>query len=177
TRYLRRKPLFVTAFLDLGLKLNIDHPRQLGADLIAAAVATRERYGIPAVMVDFGTATTVAALDGQGAFVGASIAPGLEISLEALRRGAPHLPDFPLDSPPGPLGRNTVHCLQSGVLLGHALMVDGLVRLIQAEVGPGTVVATGGLAEVVARHCSTVHSVDANLVLDGIRLVWERNAP
>jgi type III pantothenate kinase len=176
TRHLKAPVLRVGAHLDLGLELRIDHPNELGQDLIAAAVAAKARWQPPLLVIDFGTATTISAIDHAGDFVGAIIAPGFIISTEAIYQRAPHLPRIPFTVPDRIVGTNTLHAMQSGLLVGHACLVDGLVGRMQAEVkGSATVVATGGLAETVARACQSIQFIEPWLVLEGIRLVYERN--
>jgi len=160
-----------------GMPINIDNPREAGADRVANAVAALSKYGAPVVAVDFGTSTNIDAVDASGSLVGASIAPGLEVSLNALISGTAALRRVDLVPPPAAIGRNTVEAIQSGLLFGHAGMVDGLVDRFVAELGgSATVVATGGLASTIVPHCRTVSTVDATLTLDGLRLIYEMNS-
>lgn len=160
-----------------GMPINIDNPREAGADRVANAVAALNKYGAPVVAVDFGTSTNIDAVDASGSLVGASIAPGLEVSLNALISGTAALRRVDLVPPPAAIGRNTVEAIQSGLLFGHAGMVDGLVDRFIAELGgSATVVATGGLASTIVPHCRTVSTVDATLTLDGLRLIYEMNS-
>lgn len=175
-RHLKHPAFFVDSEKRLAITLCIDHPHQLGADLIVAADEGFERFGGPLVVIDMGTATTISAISEKGEFLGACIAPGLTTSLDAIYQKAPHLPRITLERPPRPWGTNTMHSMQAGILMGHAAMVDGLVGSMKRELGSQTrVVATGGLAEVLARHATVIDSVEPWLVLQGIRRVYERN--
>jgi type III pantothenate kinase len=176
-RYLGHHPRFVSARLELGLTLQVDRPTEVGADLIAGAVAARERWGLPVVVVDLGTATTLSVISSEGAFLGTIIAPGLEISVDAISRRAPHLPGIRMEPPPRPFGTNTVHSLQAGLVLGHVAMIDGLVDRIREhlELPDLKVGATGGLAPLVSGLSRTISMVESDLVLEGIRLLYRRN--
>ncbi|MBI3929730.1 MAG: type III pantothenate kinase [Armatimonadetes bacterium] len=176
-RLLKRPFLFVSPELELGVGLTVENSREVGADLLAAAVAVLEIHGAPAVVVDFGTATTMSVLSREGVFLGAVIAPGLSVSLDAILQRAPHLPPVRLEPPPRAYGTNTVEALQAGLLLGHASLIEGLVGRIEKEVGPCRVIATGGLAAQVASVCSRIDRVEPDLVLEGIRRIWEKNRP
>lgn len=174
-KYLRLEPLFVRTHLDLGLTVVVERPEEVGADLLAAMVAARQRFGAPVAVADLGTATTISFLTDHGCFRGVIIAPGLEISMEAVLSRAPHLPPFRLEAPPQAHGTNTIHCLQSGLLLGHACMIDGLVERVEQELGPTQLVATGGLAPLVGTVSRRITTVEPNLILEGIRQIWTRN--
>lgn len=177
SRHFKRPAFFATADKKLGIKLAIDHPHQLGADLLVAAEEGFARHGGPLVVIDMGTATTISAIDAEGRFLGTTIAPGLAVSVEAIYQRAPHLPRIALERPPRPWGTNTVHSLQAGILVGHACMVEGIVGRMRAELGAATrVVATGGLAEVLARECPSIEAVEPWLVLQGVRRVYEASA-
>jgi len=159
-----------------GLPINIDNPREVGADRVVNSVAAAEKYGTPVVVVDFGTATNMDVVDGSGAYVGGAIAPGLEISQTALIEATAALRRVDLDPPRAPIGKNTVEAIQSGLLYGHAGLVDGIVARIVVEMdGTPAVVATGGLASTIVPHCRTVDRVDETLTLDGLRMVYEMN--
>lgn len=159
-----------------GMPIHIDNPREVGADRVVNAVAAKHRYGTPVVAVDFGTSTNMDAVDRSGAYIGGAIAPGLEVSLNALIGATAALRRVDLVPPPAAIGKNTVEAIQSGLLYGHAGLVDGLVDRLVAELdGDVTVVATGGLASTIVPCCRTVEIVDANLTLDGLRLVYEMN--
>jgi len=159
-----------------GLPINIDNPREVGADRVVNSVAAAEKYGTPVVVVDFGTATNMDVVDGSGAYVGGAIAPGLEISQTALIEATAALRRVDLDPPRAPIGKNTVEAIQSGLIYGHAGLVDGIVgRIVDEMDGSPAVVATGGLASTIVPHCRTVDRVDETLTLDGLRMVYEMN--
>lgn len=150
------------------------NPNEIGADRVADAVAARALYGSPVVVVDFGTATNVEVVDARGRFVGGIIAPGLETSAAALFAHATKLPTIDLIDPGTPIGKNTVHAMQSGIVYGEADRVDGFVRRIFNELGyDAPVVATGGLATTMAPLCSTITHVNPQLTLEGLRLIHE----
>jgi type III pantothenate kinase len=159
-----------------GMPINIDNPREVGADRVVNAVAAAQRYGTPVVAVDFGTSTNVDVVDASGAYIGGSIAPGLEVSLEALISRTAALRRVELVPPRAAIGRNTVEAIQSGLILGHAGLVDGIVGAILSEIeGDAAVVATGGLASTIVTHCRTVTEVDEDLTLRGLRLIYDMN--
>jgi type III pantothenate kinase len=159
-----------------GLPINIDNPREVGADRVVNSVAASRRYGTPVIVVDFGTATNMDVVDDSGAYIGGIIAPGLEISQNALIDATAALRRVELVHPRSGVGKNTVEAIQGGLLFGHAGLVDGIVTRILAELpSEPTVVATGGLASTIVPHCSTVEIVDDSLTLDGLRLIFEMN--
>jgi len=159
-----------------GLPINIDNPREVGADRVVNSVAAAHRYGTPVIVVDFGTATNMDVVDESGAYIGGIIAPGLEISQNALIQATAALRRVELVPPRSGIGKNTVEAIQGGLLFGHAGLVDGIVTRIVASMGSDpTVVATGGLASTIVPHCSTVEIIDDSLTLDGLRLVFEMN--
>lgn len=177
-RYLRQPLVVVEPGVRTGLALRVDNPREIGADRIVNAVAAYELYGGPAIVVDFGTATSFDVVDGQGQFVGGAIAPGVETSADALVRRAARLPRVETVSPPSPIGRSTVTALQSGIVYGAAGQVDALVDRMSRELGPGvTTVATGGLANAVLEACERIDHHDPWLTLKGLAIIWERNRP
>ncbi|HET7513221.1 MAG TPA: type III pantothenate kinase [Gaiella sp.] len=161
-----------------GIPIRYDDPREVGPDRIVNAVAARERYGAPAIVVDFGTSTNFDVVSPEGEYVGGVLAPGIEISMEALFARAARLVDVDFAAPPSVIGKTTVGGLQSGLVYGFAGQVDGIVGHIRAELeAPSApVIATGGLAELIAPHSTTIERVDPFLTLDGLRLVWELNA-
>jgi type III pantothenate kinase len=160
-----------------GIPIRYDDPREVGPDRIANAVAARERYGAPSIVVDFGTSTNFDVVSPAGEYVGGVIAPGIEISMDALFARAARLVKVDFVAPETAIGKTTESALRSGLVYGFAGQVDGIVRRIRAELGDETapVVATGGLAELIAPHASTVEHVDPFLTLEGLRLVWELN--
>ncbi len=160
-----------------GLELRVDSPHEVGADRVANSVAALALHAGPLVVVDFGTAITFDALDGEGVFIGGAIAPGLEVAANALGERAARLFRVELRAPERAIGRNTVENMQSGAVFGYAGLVDGLVRRFAGELGgEAAVIATGGLASVVVPHCETIDRIEPWLTLDGLRLIWERNS-
>src|SRR5213595_4017857 len=159
-----------------GIPIRYDDPREVGPDRIANAVAARERYGAPSIVVDFGTSTNFDIVSPDGEYVGGVLAPGVEISMDALFRRAARLVKVDFSAPPSVIGKTTVGGLQSGLVYGFAGQVDGIVERVRSELGDSApAIATGGLAELIAPHTKTIEKVDALLTLDGLRLVWDRN--
>jgi type III pantothenate kinase len=176
-RYFKLKPLFVEPGIKLGMPLLIDNPAELGADRAANGVAAFHRYGGPCVVVDFGTATTFDAVSAKGEFLGGVIAPGLGISADALFSRAAKLARVNIKRPAKAIGTNTVTNLQSGIFWGYIGLVDGILERVIAELGgKAKVVATGGLATLIADDSKYIETVDHLLTLDGLRLIYERNA-
>ena len=162
--------------LKTGLNIRIDNPAQAGSDLIVGAVAAIEAYGAPLCVIDLGTATTISVIDQKGAFVGGTIAPGVMLSLNALSSGTAQLPAISLEKPRCAIGTNTVDSMRSGLLLGSAAMLDGMVERIEEELGyPVKVVATGGLAKFIAPLCKREMIIDDNLLLKGLVILYNRN--
>jgi type III pantothenate kinase len=159
-----------------GMPILIDNPKELGADRIVNSLAAYSRYGGPAIAVDVGTATTFDVISEQGEYVGGAIAPGLQISARALYERTARLLLVELTPPRSPVGRSTVEALQSGLVYGHAAMIDGMVERLSKEIGQPTVVITGGLAPVLHQECHTVDHHEPWLTLEGLRLVFEKNA-
>jgi type III pantothenate kinase len=159
-----------------GIPVRYDDPREVGPDRIVNAVAAKERYGAPVVVVDFGTSTNFDVVSPEGEYVGGVLAPGIEISMEALFARAARLVKVDYAAPPTVIGKTTVGGLQSGLVYGFAGQVDGIVGRIREELGvEARAVATGGLADLVAPHSRTIELVDPFLTLDGLRLVWDLN--
>ncbi|MFO7180211.1 MAG: type III pantothenate kinase [Pseudomonadota bacterium] len=171
-----REPLVVGPGLKTGVRILYDNPREIGADRIVNAVAAFERVKGPAIVVDFGTATTFDCISPKGEYLGGVIVPGIQVSLDGLLQSAAKLSRVELAVPERVLGRNTTHALQSGVLIGHAALVDGLLERLEAELGySSTVIATGGRAGLVAKNARRIGSVDPNLTLEGLRILYEKN--
>jgi type III pantothenate kinase len=159
-----------------GIPVLYDDPREVGPDRIANAVAARERYGAPCIVVDFGTSTNFDAVSEAGEYVGGVLAPGIEISMDALFARAARLQKVDFTEPPAVIGKTTTSALQSGLVYGFAGQVDGIVGRMRAELGDtAPVVATGGLAELIAPHSETIGRVDPLLTLEGLRLIWALN--
>jgi type III pantothenate kinase len=175
--YLHAQPLFVTPGIDSGMPLKVETPLELGADRLCNSVAAFAEYGGPCVVVDFGTATTWDVVSEKGEFLGGVIAPGLEIAAEALFSRAAKLPRIELAAPPRVIGKGTVDSMQAGLVYGYVGLVEGLTKRVLDEMGGGRVVATGGLAPVIARYTKIFDAVDDDLTLKGLRLLWERNRP
>jgi type III pantothenate kinase len=175
--YLHSRPLFVAPGIKSGMPLKVDTPLELGADRLCNAVAAFAEYGGPCVVVDFGTASTWDVVSGKGEFLGGVIAPGLEVAAEALFSRAAKLPRVELAAPARVIGKGTVDSLQAGLVYGYVGLVEGLTKRVLGELGGGKVIATGGLAPVLARHTPLFDAVDDDLTLKGLRLLWERNRP
>ena len=159
-----------------GVPILTDNPKEVGADRIVNTLAAHQQFGGPCIVVDFGTSTNLDVVSAQGDFLGGALAPGIDISLEALSAKAAQLRKVEVVRPRSPIGKNTVEALQSGAVFGFAGQVDGLVDRIIEEIGPVTaVVATGGLASVVIGESETITHHDPHLTLNGLRMVFERN--
>lgn len=169
-------PLELGPGVKTGLNIKIDNPAELGADFVAGAVGALAEYTMPCIMIDMGTATTLGVLDNEGSFIGGAIAAGVRLTLKALAQNTSQLSSIRIESPKKAIGTNTVECMKSGIVLGAAAMLDGLIDRYEEELGsPATVVATGGLAKEIIQHCTRNIIYNENLLLDGLRIIYERN--
>jgi len=176
-RHLQCEPMVVDGKSKTGIRIQYEDLEQIGADRIVDAAAGYTLYGGPACIVDFGTATTFDAISAEGDYLGGAIAPGIGISAEALFQRAAKLPKVDLMRPPNAIGKNTVHSLQSGLLFGYVGLVEGIIARFCKELGPSTkVIATGGLAEVIAKETEVISIVAPWLTLDGLRIIYNLNA-
>ncbi len=168
--------LVVGPGLKTGLNIAIENPAQTGADLVVGSVAALREHKPPMIVVDMGTATTMVVLDKTGALVGGCICPGVKVSLEALTGKTALLPGIQLDQPKKAIGRNTVDCMRSGIMMGSACMIDGMVERMEAELGyPATVIATGGIAKFVVPMCKTEIIYDKDLIVKGLATLYREN--
>ncbi len=169
-------PLMLGPGVKTGLNIKIDNPAQLGADLVAGAVGALDCYTTPCVIIDMGTASTISVLDRSGTFLGGVIAAGVRLTLKALAENTAQLNSIPIEAPKSVIGANTTECMQSGLVFGAASMLDGLLKRIEAELGEApTVVATGGLSREIITHCDYNIIYNENLLLDGLRVIYEKN--
>ncbi len=175
-RYFGKRPLFIEPGVKTGMPIRYDNPAEVGADRIVNAVAARELYGAPVVVVDFGTATTFDVVNGKGEYVGGIICPGITISAEALFAHASRLYRVDVKKPDQLVGRNTVTAMQAGIYYGYVGLVDGILERLFSEVpGLENVVATGGQAEMIASGSRFIQKVDPMLTLVGLKLIYEKN--
>ena len=171
-----KTPMIVGPGIRTGLNIQMENPAQIGSDLIVAAVAALSRFKPPLIIVDMGTATTMTAIDKNGTYVGGCISPGPKLSAESLSTRTAQLPAISLDSPKKAIGKNTVDAMRSGVMLGSACMVDGMIDRMEEELGGGvTVVATGGIARFVLPMCRRRIEYDRDLLLKGLSILYENN--
>lgn len=175
-QYLDQDPLVVDTGVKTGVRIRYEDPRAVGADRIVDAAAVQRLYGCPACVVDFGTGTTFDAISAEGDYLGGAIAPGIGIAAEALFMRAAKLPRVDIQRPPAAIGRNTVHAIQSGLLFGYVALVEGMVARFRTELGSRTkVIATGGLAEIIANETDVIQIVAPWLTLDGLQIIWNLN--
>lgn len=170
------EPLIARSTLDWGFDIKVDNPAEVGADRLLNSLAAHRAYHGPLVVVDFGTATTFDVIDKDGAYLGGAIAPGINLSIEALHTAAARLPRIGIGRPQAVIGRSTIPAMQSGIYWGYVGLIEGLVTRIQAEYeGRLKVVATGGLAPLLAEGTTIIEVIDPDLTLDGLRLLADRN--
>lgn len=175
--YFGQMPKFVMPGIKTGINIRYDNPQALGSDRICNAVAAQAYYGSPCIYIDFGTATTFGVVDEKGAFAGGCICPGIKIASDALVRGTAKLPNFELTKPDAVIGKNTITNLQSGIFYGYVGQVEYLIRRMKQELNreDAIVVATGGMAHMIAAETSSIDRIDGRLTLKGLRLIYERN--
>ncbi len=170
------EPIMVQPGIKTGIGIHCDNPASVGADLICACVAAHHIYDSPSLVIDMGTATKIMLMDNSGAFVGASIIPGVSIGLKALASGTAQLPQISLEAPKSVAGKNTVDCMRSGVVFGNASLIDGMIDRYNTEVGENLkVYATGGLASTIVCHCKHDITLDVDLVLKGLYILYKKN--
>jgi type III pantothenate kinase len=175
--YLNQSALVVDPGVKTGIRIRYEDPKAVGADRICDAVAVMHLYGGPACIIDFGTATTFNALTKEGDYLGGAITAGINLAAEALFAHGAKLQRIDLQRPPSVIGRNTTHAMQSGLIYGYVAMTEGMVARFREELGPEMkVIATGGLAEIVARETPVIQTFAPWLTLDGLRLIWEMNS-
>lgn len=169
-------PMVLGPGVKSGLNIKIDNPAQLGADLVAGAIGAMAKFPLPCIIIDLGTATTISVLNAKGEFLGGAIAAGIRLTLKALTENTAQLPLVGIEAPKSVIGSNTIDCMKSGLILGAAAMLDGLIDRMETELGgSASVVATGGLAREVIPHCRREIQVDENLLLDGLKRIYEKN--
>ena len=168
--------LVVGPGLKTGLNIKVENPSQTGADLVVGCVAALREHKAPLIVIDMGTATTIVVLDKDGAFIGGSISPGVKISMDALTDRTALLPGLQLDQPKKAIGRNTIDCMRSGIMLGNACMIDGMIERMEEELGyKTTVVATGGIAKFVLPMCKREMIYDKDLLIKGLAILYREN--
>ncbi len=171
-----KQSLVVGPGLKTGLNIKIENPAQTGADLVVGSVAALREHKPPMIVVDMGTATTMVVLDQTGALIGGCICPGLKISMDALTERTALLPGLQLDQPKQAIGRNTIECMRSGIMLGNACMLDGMVERMEEELGcKATVVATGGIAKFIVPMCRTPIVYAKDLLIKGLAVLYKEN--
>jgi type III pantothenate kinase len=174
-KYLKRKPILV-GLEQVPIKVDLDRPEEVGADRLVNALAIKEFYKVPAIVIDFGTATTFDVIDAKGRYAGGAIAPGINLSVEALHRAAAKLPRVNVKKPRSVIGKNTVSAIQSGIFFGYLGLIEGIVANISKEMGAKPfVIATGGLAPLFEPHTKTIQAVDDELTLKGLLRIYQHH--
>ena len=175
-KILKTEVMVLAAGVKTGLNIKIDNPAQLGADLVANAVAGIHNYPVPLIIIDMGTATTLSVVDEKKQYIGGMILPGPRISLDALTARASQLSGISLEAPKNIVGKNTIECMKSGIVYSNAAAMDGMIERIEEEIGcKATVVATGGLAKSIIPHCKREVILDEELMLKGLYIIYEKN--
>jgi type III pantothenate kinase len=179
-KYFKRDPIIVGPGVKTGINIKYDNPKEVGADRIVNAVAGHELYGGPLIIIDFGTATTFCAITSNADYLGGAIVPGIKISSEALFLRAAKLPRIELVKPPTVICKNTVQSMQAGIIYGYVGLVDYIVNKMKAEMGKYEskepyVIATGGLAKLIASESTTINEINSFITLEGLRIIYEKN--
>ena len=175
-KILKKEVMVLGPGVKTGLNIMMDNPGQLGADLVANAVAGLNEYPVPFIVIDMGTATTVSVVNDKKQYIGGMIMPGVGVSLDALTARASQLSGISIDAPKHVLGKNTIECMKSGVLYSNAAAIDGIVDRVEEELGEkATVIATGGLAKKIVSHCKKEIILDEDLLLKGLLVIYEKN--
>jgi type III pantothenate kinase len=176
-RYIGIEPLVVTNQTNTGVRLDVEQPEQVGPDRIVNVAAVKVQYGGPAIVIDFGTATTFDVVSADGAYLGGAIAPGIAVAHDALVSRTARLHKVDLVPPPNPIGKNTIHAMQSGIFWGYVALVEGVVARITTAMQQEKVkiIATGGLAPLFNQHTSVIDTIAPELTLDGLRIIYEMN--
>ena len=168
--------IHVSLKIDTGINVVCDDPSSVGADLICACVAARYKHGCPSLIIDMGTATKMMVVNEEGTFIGVSIMPGVMMGMRALSSGTAQLPQFSLDAPDKAIGTNTIECMKSGAVFGNSAMIDGMIDRFYEEFGSVIpIYATGGYSHAIIPHCKHEISLDTNMVLDGLYIIYNRN--
>ncbi len=175
-KLLSKKPFIIGPGLKTGLNIKIDNPKSLGADRVCDAVCLIEEYETPAIIIDMGTATTISVVDKNNNHIGGMIIPGIKTSLDSLSSHASQLPPISLEKPRNLIGKNTIDCMNSGIIYGNASMIDGLIDRIKEEIGDVKVIATGGLAKLVIPYSKHEITYDPDLLLKGLYYIYKKNS-
>jgi type III pantothenate kinase len=175
-KVISKNPMVVGAGMKTGLNIKLDDPATMGADLVVDSVAAMNVYGCPNIVIDMGTATTIAAIDKDKNYIGGIIYPGVNVSLGSLVQGTALLPGISLSTPKNVIGRNTSDAMKSGIIYGEASRIDGMIERFEEEMGEKTtVIATGGLAGVIVPHCKRKIQLDPDLLLKGLKILYDKN--